>query len=346
MELMQVSKKDFNTFVEKLLKEGKQEVVGVVAKGTHFVFDKLESAASLCLDYQETVLSPKKFFQPMYETLLKYQVKDPTSYEVVQDETPRIILGIHPGDMAALALLDKVFSEGQTDHHYLKRRAASTLVGIHHTQPYKYRFTSSMVKEEAYKAADVFLTDLGDSYGVEIVTAKGKALLQGMKFASADKKLAEKVASAKVKIKDEISMPMSREELPKFLHSKENHGEWKRRCELCFSCGSCVTTCPTCYCFDVKEELDLSLQKGERQRMWDGCMLERFATVAGNHNFRKLSHDRLKHRIMRKEKYLFEKFGIPGCVGCGRCSQACTSGIANPVEIVNALMKEEGASHA
>ncbi len=340
MELIQISKSNFREFVAQMLAEAKQEIIGVVKKGKHFAFDTLEKADEMCLDYDVTILPPKKYFLPVQETILKYQTKDAASYEEVYDETSRVIIGIHPGDLAAIALLDKAFSEGESDGHYLRRRQNSVLVGIYPTMLYKYRFSSSMIKEDAYKAADCMLIDLGDEhYGVEIVTAKGQKLLSSCGKAANAEALAEKIAQGKQQIKDELTMPIDRDQLPQFLNQKQRHQEWKKRAQKCFSCGSCVLVCPTCYCFDVKDEVELSLQKGERVRSWDGCMLSKFATVAGNHNFRRLAADRLQHRLQRKGNYLLERFGLAGCVGCGRCAQACVADIASPIEIVTELMK-------
>jgi ferredoxin len=42
---------------------------------------------------------------------------------------------------------------------------------------------------------------------------------------------------------------------------------------------------------------------------------------------------------MRKGAYLNEKLGSPACTGCGRCSNACTADIADPVRVINAIME-------
>jgi sulfite reductase subunit B len=41
--------------------------------------------------------------------------------------------------------------------------------------------------------------------------------------------------------------------------------------------------------------------------------------------------------MFRKGKYVLEKYGRPGCVGCGRCTTACLAEIASPVEAFNAI---------
>ncbi|HOX29368.1 MAG TPA: 4Fe-4S dicluster domain-containing protein, partial [bacterium] len=94
--------------------------------------------------------------------------------------------------------------------------------------------------------------------------------------------------------------------------------------------------CPTCYCFDVEDDVAIDLVNGNRTRLWDSCQLTSFAEVAGGENFREKREARVKHRISRKFLYLNEKFSKPFCVGCGRCNRACTAKI-NIVEILNEL---------
>jgi heterodisulfide reductase subunit C len=129
--------------------------------------------------------------------------------------------------------------------------------------------------------------------------------------------------------------------IPKLLEKGYNHPVWEEKARLCYSCGSCNQVCPTCYCFDVQDRVNWDLKGGVRQRAWDGCLLEDFATVAGNHNFRKDRAARFRHRMYRKGKYVPAKIGGQiACVGCGRCVSACTAHIANPVEVYNTLLEK------
>ena len=115
---------------------------------------------------------------------------------------------------------------------------------------------------------------------------------------------------------------------------------WEKHSEKCLACGSCVLVCPTCYCFDVKDDSDLSLKYGERVRTWDGCLLEDFAKVASGENFRSTRPNRYRHRYFKKGKYLYDRFGFISCVGCGRCSSNCLPNIANPVNLFNDMYHE------
>ncbi|MCX7703870.1 MAG: 4Fe-4S dicluster domain-containing protein, partial [Planctomycetota bacterium] len=105
----------------------------------------------------------------------------------------------------------------------------------------------------------------------------------------------------------------------------------------CYSCGTCTLVCPSCYCFDVEDDVSLSnLSSGERTRLWDSCQTESFAIVATGENFRKERSHRVRHRLYRKYYYLAEKYGDTFCVGCGRCGRQCTADI-DIFDIVSAL---------
>ena len=337
MEYKTIGKRDFQDFVNRLI-EGDHEINGVVGKGTAFVYEPLEDASDLCLDYDETLLPPKKYFLPVKETLLTFKTGDPSSYHESVEAEPRIIIGIHPWDLVAIALLDKAFSTGQSDVNYLSRRNQSLLIGIYPTRAFKHRFSGSMIVDEHYRTADLMLVDMeNDAYGIEVVSDEGRALIRESAAVPADEHTIENMERRKHVVQDEAHLSMPKKDLPVFLQKQQQSKVIDRRADRCFSCGSCVLVCPTCYCFHVEEEVDLSLQAGRRTRTWDGCMMEGFASAAGGHNFRETPANRLRHRILRKGKYLPEHFHLPGCVGCGRCARACVADIASPLEIINEM---------
>jgi sulfhydrogenase subunit beta (sulfur reductase) len=333
MEILKISKNDFKTFIDKKIKENESRTVGVVQKGSHYVFSDLNSADELHLDYDVTILPPKKYFQPPKEVLLKYAPKKADSYVAVNECDPITVIGVHYYDLAAIYLMDRAFSEGERDEHYMKKRENSLLIGIYPTKHFKYRFSRSVTRDQGRKVADIMLVHIGDYFVVEVMTPKGKEYLEGAKLVKNDYSMKE-IEDAKNIIKDDQKIPLPIEIIPEYLTKNHSHQAWEHFGEKCFSCGSCVFVCPTCYCFDVKEEVELSLAEGKRVRMWDGCLLEDFATVADGHNFRTSRGSRFRHRIFRKGKHLPEKYGYFGCVGCGRCADSCTADIAGPVKVL------------
>jgi sulfhydrogenase subunit beta (sulfur reductase) len=332
MDISKISKQDFLSFVDQKISEKKSRMVGVVQKGSHYLFDDLKASADLTLDYDVTILPPKKYFQPPREVLLRYVPKQADSYVSVNCYDPITIIGIHYYDLAAIYLMDRAFSEGERDEHYLKKRENSLLIGMYPTKHFKYRFSKSVVRDQYYKVADLMLVDMGEEYVVELVSEKGKNYLKGSQLKKNTYSLKE-IEQAKFRIKDDQKLPVPVEISSEFLTRNYYHSVWKHFGDKCFSCGTCVFVCPTCYCFDVREEIDLTLSEGKRIKVWDGCMLEDFALVADGHNFRRDRADRFRHRIYRKGKYLLTQYQYFGCVGCGRCADACTADIAGPVKV-------------
>lgn len=335
---MRISKSAFAELVDAKIAVNGSEVIGVVPKGARYSFSALESAAEMDLDYDVTILPPKKVLLPQVETLMTFKTKDATSYEATIDRTPRALIGVHPYDIAGIGLLDKAFTEDKQDAHYMARRENLTLVGLYPTKPFEYRFAASAGNPCPCEVADAMLCDLGDDYGIEVFTDKGKAFFGDA--ATEDAGAEADIEAKKDAVADSQKLPVAVTEVKALLETKEESSVWADRGSKCYSCGSCVLVCPTCYCFDVTDEIELSLASGERKRVWDGCLLEDFAKCAGDHNFRAEKAARFRHRLYRKGKYLDNKFGQFGCVGCGRCADACTADIANPVDVLEDLSKE------
>ncbi|TWT41934.1 Anaerobic sulfite reductase subunit A [Phycisphaerae bacterium RAS1] len=136
-----------------------------------------------------------------------------------------------------------------------------------------------------------------------------------------------------------------RERIPAILRASYDSPVWEANALRCYSCSSCNLVCPTCYCFDIQDELDLPPESGCRTRAWDSCMLRDFALVAGGHNFRSKQAARLRHRILRKGAWIEQRSGRSGCVGCARCERACTAHIGIS-DIINQLSEEHPGAKA
>jgi sulfhydrogenase subunit beta (sulfur reductase) len=314
-------------------------VVGPVEKFGQYVFDELEDLDRLTIDYTMTVLPPKKYLVPPRETLFKFNTET-MAMEATIDAEPTVILGIHTCDMHAITLLDKVHSTGYADQHYQQRREQTYLVSFECLKPCtENAFCKSMGTLSTPEDFDLHFTDLGEVYSIDVGSEKGAELLEGCQsiWSPTDDDYDRMNAVISTKWSQfEYRLDFDVTELPSILGASHASEVWDDLAAKCLNCGACTQVCPTCYCFDVTDETDLFLQEGERVRTWDSCMLEKFAVVAGGHNFRTATAKRLRHRFMRKGKYQYEAYGLMGCVGCGRCSTQCLVDIT-PVDTFNAL---------
>jgi NAD-dependent dihydropyrimidine dehydrogenase PreA subunit len=359
-----INKTDFKASVNKLINDGSRRVVGVKNKGEKFVFGDLNSSDELRLDYDVTLYPPKKYFLPQKEILMKYDMSKGYQLKDVNEVEPLILIGVHPYDIVALQQLDKIFQDGNADQNYLKKREASIIIGVNIANVSPYSFAGSMDSAIVEEGFDLMLTDVNDSYAIEIGSNKGEQILKGFSnVADAKDDIIEKVSEFKNTIvsKFERRLNFDVEELPLMLRkniddevtfqkelsnptvilrgmlrrSIKNEMFWEEHSKKCLTCGTCIMVCPTCYCFDVKDEMDLSLKSGNKIRTWDGCMLQEFAKIATGENFRSSKSERYRHRFLRKGLYNYERYGIIACVGCGRCSSQCLPDIADPSKVFN-----------
>jgi sulfhydrogenase subunit beta (sulfur reductase) len=342
MSVKKIAKGDFAAFVDGVIK--KQKVIAVQAKGDRFDFAPLESAKDLRLDYDVTLQPPKKCFQPPTEVLMTYEVGG--AYKSQYDNEPFVLLGVHPYDMIAINQMDELFAQDNYDTHYMARRCNATIVACDVVKPSENVFASSMGTAVVREGFDVLLTDIGDAYVAEAATEKGEKLLALAKTTDADKaslQRREAVWTTNKKGLSKHQLKCDAAYLPKLLSKAYNHAVWEERAKTCFSCGSCNQVCPTCYCFNVQDDVSWDMTTGSRQRAWDGCLLDGFTKVAGDHEFRKKRADRFRHRLYRKAMYVPAKIGGQiACVGCGRCVAACLPDIANPVSVYNRLIDDLG----
>ncbi|MDP2234487.1 MAG: 4Fe-4S dicluster domain-containing protein [Actinomycetota bacterium] len=312
------------------------EVIGPVAKGERFIFERIETPDMLRLDYDTTLLPPKKLFFPPEEQMMRFRVAD---NEVVDDEVyaaPRVIFGLHPCDINALMLMDNVFLGEYEDPYYRARRESTMLIGVSCT-PTDECFCNAWGTDEVHWGFDVFLTDLGDRYFISVRSVKGAELLdEFVATRDADESDTAAFQQHTRNFKNSFTDDLDTSQLPLLLDAKFDDPLWDRLGERCLSCGACSMVCPTCYCFDVTDRLEADGKTGTRVRTWDSCQFTQFAEVAHGQNFRESRASRVKYRYYHKQWGYLSKFERVLCVGCGRCARACLAGIS-PREVVTAL---------
>jgi len=324
-------------FIEKVV--GSQTVYGVVEKDGRHAWNRITDHRELVLDYQFTISSPKKYFLPPTEKLIKFSMTAP-EVKAVNESEDRVLFGMHACDIYATAMLDGAFEDTNRDENYLEKRKKAVLIGVS-CRPDPDCFCNRMGVDAAVfdegkiknkKALfDLFITNIVHKYVVTVGTPRGEEFLKKYaKFSeTAPKDLEQmKVVGKKRAESFANNLKLDVEQLPKLLAKTYESPVWSEYADRCFSCGTCNLVCPTCYCFNVTENVNLNMKDGTREREWDSCMLPQFAEVAGGENFREHSAERLRHRLMRKGLYIKEKFNLSGCVGCGRCYRNCTADIS------------------
>lgn len=348
MSIKRLGKDVLVNFVDSLVST--KRVIAVQARGDKFDFGLLESAKDLRLDHDVTLQPPKKYFLPPVETLMTYEIEG--GYKSQYDNEEFILIGVHPYDMIAINQMDRLFSQDNYDTHYFARRNSATIIACDVVTPSKNIFASSMGTATVKKGYDILLTDIGEAYVADAATEKGESLLvalpqvkanEAVQAGDEDLKKRKQVWEKNEKGLNKHELKCKPSDLPGLLEKAYDHPVWGEKAKTCFGCGSCNQVCPTCYCFNVQDDVNWDLKMGRRERAWDGCLLAGFTKVAGEHEFRKDKADRFRHRLYRKGKYVPGKIGGEiACVGCGRCVDACLPDIANPVSVYNRLIEDIG----
>jgi len=331
----------FTPFVSAMLKATR--TIGPVAKKGKFVFKELTHADELRLDYDVTILPAKNAFFPQWQELVRFAGN---RMESCLRPVDQVLFGVHFYEIKAIDMLDEVFRQGHEDRNYLANRERTTIVGSNIQNVSPRAFWASVGTHVKPKGHDAFLTKVKGGYVYEPLTPKGEKLVQFGQLTAASETQIEEARKVNQDVWQRCPERLSVDsataaERVRAAFKKEDL--WRVLASDCFSCGTCNTVCPTCYCFDVQDTWNLDQVSGVRGRTWDGCLLEDFAKVSlgqgATENFREERHQRFRHRVMRKMAYLNEKLGGPACVGCGRCSLGCVPDIADPVNIVTKIME-------
>jgi ferredoxin len=202
---------------------------------------------------------------------------------------------------------------------------SATMVGFGCNDPCSSCFCTSVGSGPFNeKGLDALMVDLGDRFLVRSVTSKGEAFLRKIKFgADADESLMKKALDLSKSSEGKISSRVPAVHLKdKVANELFNAPFWEKVAFACINCGTCTYLCPTCWCFDIQDEV--SGKEGDRIRNWDACMFPLFTLHGSGHNPRDKKTQRVRQRFMHKLKYYVDKYGDgAACVGCGRCVQFC-----------------------
>jgi sulfhydrogenase subunit beta (sulfur reductase) len=342
MQYVILKKERFNDFIAGL--SGLRKLVAPVPVGfNNFAFQEVTTGDKIALKYIPTILPAKKYFLPQRETLLDFNTSKGADAEAVVEYENLTLFGLHTCDIAGIQCLNMVLSERPRDYNYLLRKSRITIIGLECNE-YCDEYANCHLVNASFPGGgyDLFFTDLGDCFIVHVNTHAGDEIVAAtgcLEKAGASHLNALKVLRDAKKVIFNNEVPIERRHVPELFDRSFRFRVWKELEERCLACGNCTNVCPTCYCFDIRDEVDLTFKKGTRYRVWYSCQLEPFAKVAGGINFRKDRSARQRHRYYRKFSYPVEKFSRFFCTGCGRCTRTCMAGISLK-ETLNELIKE------
>jgi sulfhydrogenase subunit beta (sulfur reductase) len=284
------------------------------------------------------VLGPhswKRFLHPPAQRLWRAERREDGSLDVLAEagpERPFAFIGVRPCDLQAIHVQDRVFLEGAyVDPHYRDRRAGAFMLAVNCGEARGTCFCVSMqTGPRAEQGFDLALTELdpvGDHrFLIEVGSERGAVVLVDVPARPATGQDHAAARAVSERTAANMGREMPQVDLQGLLMNNLEHPRWDDVAERCLTCGNCTLVCPTCFCTNTEEELDLTGESAGRTRTWTSCFTLDFSYIHGG-SVRRSAKSRYRQWMTHKLATWHDQFGTSGCVGCGRCITWCPVGI-------------------
>ena len=187
---------------------------------------------------------------------------------------------------------------------------------------------------------DICLTELEDDFLLTVGSELARDLLVNIDYESPT---AFRLSQAEHGLEQSaLSMGRTLEtnDLPEIILDNLDHEQWQDVAARCLGCTNCTQVCPTCFCWDTVDRMNLSGTETHRERVWDSCFNPGYSYQVGG-NTRPTIRSRYRQWLSHKLGTWKQQYGMFGCVGCGRCITWCPAEIDLTREIPMLRTKAE-----
>ncbi|NTU61089.1 MAG: hypothetical protein HGA95_01975 [Caldiserica bacterium] len=329
---MRITRTQVNAFVDEMVKD--LVVLAPTKDGSVVNILPIQSSSDLNLQAIRPKTPAKSAIFPQAELIWKYT----DGKIVICDQSKEAVMfGSRPCDARGMEILDNFFLSKErkdggkqvyVDPYWKLRREKTTIVSIACEKPLTTCACSSLgIHPASEKGSDVLLVPNGDYLEVIVATEKGKKLVEKYKKFFQDGGDAQ-IAQKTVKEKCEALMvaKLDTSNAGKFMKLYTSD-IWKTVSMGCISCGACTFFCPTCHCFEMRDDVT-GKDECTKCKCWDSCHFNVYSLEASGHNPRPAIADRYKNKLLDKYEYHMKLYGEIACTGCGRCSDYCPAGIS------------------
>jgi sulfhydrogenase subunit beta (sulfur reductase) len=350
-----LARDDFQVLLDLLAREG-YHVLGPTTDGRGILYEELTSVDQLPVGYTEkqdggsyqlvksskqTLFgfsvghqSLKRYLHPAEEAI--WSARRESGHFAIEETEPddrrRAFIGVRACDLAALAIHDKVLTQGPyANAAYKQRRRNTLIVAVNCTQPGGTCFCASMgTGPEVKSGYDIALTEVVEKdhhyFILRSGSDAGEKIVNELPTRDANKTEIEAATAAVKQASGKMGRRLDTKDLKEKLYACFDDPHWEKISDRCLSCGNCTMVCPTCFCVNVEDVTDLTGEHAERRSRWDSCYTVDFSYIHGG-SIRNSTMSRYRQWLEHKLAYWMDQFGTFGCVGCGRCITWCPVGI-------------------
>ena len=241
---------------------------------------------------------------------------------------PTAVIGVRSCDLAALALQDQHFLQGEyLDPYYQARRRSLFTVVVNCAHPADTCFCLSTGDGPvAISGYDLVMDELDEGYLIQAGSDVGRDIVSQLPLHHATDQQHYNVGKQNLEAEQRQQRTLPGRDLNKTLFANLDHARWDDVAQRCLSCTNCTLVCPTCFCHAENEAPQLDGSATEHLREWDSCFTQGHSYIHGT-----VIRDEIKLRyrqwLTHKLGSWHDQYGRSGCVGCGRCISWCPAAI-------------------
>lgn len=329
---------DLKRFVEYLLQK-KYIVYAPVKIEGRILISRIFSSNSFTLIKERPLYSFKQYLLPSSQIVFSQNKKDgivlKEKYKNTHDEPKQVFLGITIYDLKAIALFSQVFEK---DPYYQDMISKTIMIGqspVPENPSFYNKYEENIIEHIKF---DIFLESRFDEKDTRIFTGSKHGQRMLNEFGYHDFEHIEYAGAV-----PEEGLSEYHANLREKIIASQGNKIWNNLGKQCLGCNKCTIVCPTCFCFklyDASTSLaaDPDANEFTRYRKWDSCFNSEFSEISGGAKFLKSMRDRIYNWYDHKFVRIPAEYRLPGCVGCGRCSEVCPAGI-NIKEVIAKIQK-------